>query len=376
MKRDYLGELIETWFADIIAQIQRQEKAFIEAKWGQNKERQREAERKIRSLCKELFDERLPEASPLWLVQNFLAAAIYNHLSALSEGKEKKSATEFRNLWKEHIHQTGPCIIKADLQRCGLIQMFSSIEMPSFTFSSLPFCSFFLQFTFTLAKPFISKDDEVFYILENPVVKDKVFKVPYVRSTSWKGNLRLVMRILRVCMETPDDAVIVRLFGNEKGEEEKFNQGRLSFYPSFFHQVNLELINPHSRGTKVGRRPITIESVPIGAEGTFNLLYVPFDCIGDREATLEAIVEDIAEVAKAVREMMLTYGFSAKKTSGFGIVERKVRNGILQVNYLVEEIRQGQRKRVPLRQTFDDLTQLPEIAQDIAARLRKEVADG
>ena len=35
----------------------------------------------------------------------------------------------------------------------------------------------------------------------------------------------------------------------------------------------------------------------------------------------EKVIEDLKNVTVGVREMMLTYGFSAKKSSGFGVIE-------------------------------------------------------
>jgi len=59
-------------------------------------------------------------------------------------------------------------------------------------FVALPRYSFGLELRFELARPYLSRDDDAFYIIDNPVRKDKVFKVPFVAPTSWKGSLRAV----------------------------------------------------------------------------------------------------------------------------------------------------------------------------------------
>ena len=66
----------------------------------------------------------------------------------------------------------------------------------------LPPGSWFLQFTFTLARPWISKDDDPFYVTEsvNPVRKDKVFKVPTMSAASWKGLLRWTVMHIRLVL--------------------------------------------------------------------------------------------------------------------------------------------------------------------------------
>ncbi|OQY98069.1 MAG: hypothetical protein B6D35_13205, partial [Candidatus Brocadia sp. UTAMX2] len=170
------------------------------------------------------------------------------------------------------------------------------LRKPTLDISDLPHFTFFLQFSFTLAEPYLSKDDEAFYICENPIRKDKVFKVPMVSGSTWKGNMRWTARQTEnLNPDKPDNDVIKRLFGNEKDEEKNFHRGRLNFYPAFFDQISLEVINPHDRKTKAGTLPIYIESVPEGATGTFSLLYVPFDLMGK---PLEQIKEQVSEDIK------------------------------------------------------------------------------
>lgn len=250
--------------------------------------------------------------------------------------------------------------------------------------SHLPPGSWFLTFTFTLAKPWISKDDDPFYVAEsvNPVRKDKVFKVPLMAASSWKGLLRWTVMHTRLALKkdtltdekfAQERFVQTLLFGDEKGEEPgqakdfaaylnalkpearreyerllrsyyglksddplPHHSGRLIFYPTFFNQIDVEVINPHSRETKAGRQPVYLECVPAGAKGTFSLLYVPFDLIGRPEAEIrKQAAEDVQRVVEGLKAMFLTYGFSAKRSSGYGVAKETLTNGILQLN--VEE---------------------------------------
>jgi len=237
-------------------------------------------------------------------------------------------------------------------------------------FPLLPPFSAFLQFEFKLSQPYLSRDDEIFHINENPVRKDKVFKVPMVAGSSWKGNLRWTAMKTDLEPVQNDPAEFARrrlrhtlLFGTETGFEtstgwEQFLDHRcatdsehyenctdvrcqevqneyrrllrerfhlsteeglphlvawLSFYPTFFDGIGLEVINPHDRVTRAGKQPIYFESVPIDATGIFSLLYAPLGDISEQEARA-----DLMCVAQAICAMMLIYGFSAKKTSGFG----------------------------------------------------------
>jgi len=205
------------------------------------------------------------------------------------------------------------------------------LEKPNINLSSFPDFSFFLQFTFELATPYISRDDEEFYVCDNPIRKDKVFKVPLISASNWKGNMRWTARQIKgLDTNKPDTINITRLFGNDKSEENNFKRGRLNFYSTFLDKIDLEVINPHKRETKAGTMPIYIESAPCGTKGTFTLLYVPFDLLGKKEDALKKEVkEDLKLVCDSLKEMMLTYGFSAKKSSGFGIAKDKLENGNL-----------------------------------------------
>jgi len=222
--------------------------------------------------------------------------------------------------------------------------------------------SWTVQITFTLRKPYLSKDDVDFYIIDNPVKKEWVFKVPYVAPSQWKGALRAaIMRELVEEQLEPEEFAkrryrLVLLFGDEKGEEpgsikglagyldqmggeeaaQLFRKmvrshfgipddkpmphlrGSLHFYPTFFGRIGLEAINPHPRDTGAGKNPIYFECVPAGTSGIFTLLYVPLDTGPKDEQSVQA---DLEAVASGVRAMLTTYGFGAKTSSGYGVAD-------------------------------------------------------
>ena len=60
----------------------------------------------------------------------------------------------------------------------------------------LPKYSFAIWFKFRLEAPYFSKDDDEFYIVQNPILKETNFKVPMVRGSSWKGTLAHAFRDL------------------------------------------------------------------------------------------------------------------------------------------------------------------------------------
>lgn len=238
----------------------------------------------------------------------------YHRLIAEGKKKGRDGADELRSKWaKQHIR------VDLDVPEGAF---WNWIAQPIFDLSILPRYSFSLHFTFTLNKPFLSKDDNPFYIIDNPIVRDKVFRLPMVRPSSWKGNLYAAL--WQLGYRKDQDKRVQRLFGVIRSDEAG-QSGRLSFFPTFFTQVGLEIINPHDRKRRVGKNPILFESVPIGASGIFTLLYVPFDRIGlDKSETCAQLAEDLPLLARGLQAMFRTYGFSAKRTSGYGTTKDEI----------------------------------------------------
>lgn len=182
-----------------------------------------------------------------------------------------------------------------------------------------------VEVSFTLRTPWYSKDDRPFHVLDNPVRKDRVFGVPYMSASSWKGMLRWACWMqagLRAHLEQNAGKIdgwrepdwILHLFGNEKGEQTDFHQGALVFYPTWFNRLGFEVINPHSREGRAGTQPIYYEVVPAGTEGTISLLYAPLPNMQpgvEPQAVLPQLLE-------AIETLLTTYGISAKRTVGWG----------------------------------------------------------
>jgi CRISPR-associated protein Cmr2 len=178
-----------------------------------------------------------------------------------------------------------------------------------------------IEVRFTLQTPWYSKDDRPFHVLDNPVRKDRVFGVPFMSAASWKGLLRWSCRMLAGLHRHLEDhggkidgwrdpKWVLHLFGNEKGEDERFQRGALAFYPTWFSKIGFEVINPHSRTRRAGTQPIYYEVVPAGTDGKLRLLYAPLP--GDEAG------DALGHLIDAVDALLSTYGFSAKRTVGWG----------------------------------------------------------
>lgn len=198
-----------------------------------------------------------------------------------------------------------------------------------------------ISVTFQLQTPWFSKDDVPFHVLDNPVHRDRVFGAPFMAASSWKGLLRWAARMksdpgLLTHLEQnennlsdwKDSKEVVHLFGNqrhfhnerdsgnERAEAERFQRGALAFRPTWFDKVGFEVINPHDRATKAGTQPILWEVVPPRATGTLNVLYAPVP--GASEPGVDR-QKAILLLFDAVESLITEYGFSAKRTSGWGV---------------------------------------------------------
>jgi len=198
----------------------------------------------------------------------------------------------------------------------------------------LPKNSVLIKISFTLKKPYTSKDEGEFHIIngkifENPIVRDRFTGLPIVRPSTWKGHLRFAAEKVE-WVDKEKKKIIRRLFGSEPGEDDLL-KGRLYFFPTFFiDDAKKDVITPLKRDTRTpARGPINLEVMRPGKEGDFYLLYVPFP--KGKDFKEKQIKEDLEFLTKALKLMFYTYGFSAKKTSGFGVVE-KLKEGKVEVH--------------------------------------------
>ncbi|RJX27665.1 MAG: hypothetical protein C4554_03875 [Dethiobacter sp.] len=265
---------------------------------------------------------------------------LFYHLIALTQ---KKSADKLRSTWQNTEYKDRVSNLDAKIDAWGLRGLLDVFRFPDINMAYLPFYSFVIRFTFTLAKPYVSRDEQVFYIIDNPVSKDKMFGLPHVIPSSWKGCLRSAIYQLGA-----DQDALKRIFGSAKeaGEYTIIQSGKsgtLHFYPTFFMQKSLEVINPHDRVRKVGKRPVLMECVPAGASGCFTLLYVPALNSMSNEKNdvamhvveskkpdvIKDVTKDLRLISEGLKAMFLTFGFGAKTSSGYGIATPDLDNGQL-----------------------------------------------
>jgi CRISPR-associated protein Cmr2 len=334
--------------------------------------------------------------------QSELAAAVYSELTCQGGGTESREV--FRQQWMKAVRSEGLHELPELRAAAPLLNAVDNRPGTADTLPQLPVGSSLLHLRFTLDEAFISRDDEAFYPIDNPVRKDPVFGLPVVSPAGWKGNLRwAAAKLWADAAGTPEFLAQERfrmalLFGDETGEESgdrlagyldgchpeaaalyremlrrHFNTsggdalphhaGRLEFFPTFFDRIGFEVINPHDRRRRAGTMPIYFESVPAGTQGWFTLVYVPFDLVGRPPAEIKATLEgDLPLLARTLTEMFCVYGFSAKKTSGFGVAKCGPNTA------------QGQWQVGRMTACVTDLAGLPGLADILVDRLEETLA--
>jgi CRISPR-associated protein Cmr2 len=204
----------------------------------------------------------------------------------------------------------------------------------------LPANSTLIKIKFTLKKPYTSKADGEFHyyekdergritpdILKNPIVRDKFTGLPLVKPSTWKGHLRYAAGMVDDSKIENKEKIIQRLFGSASVDDDS-TKGRLYFYPTFFEdKPKKDVITPLKRATRTPGRsgPIPIE-VMDNATGDFHLLYFPYPKGEDYDD--KQVDEDLKFLAESLKNMFYTYGFSAKKTSGFGVIKKLKENNV------------------------------------------------
>jgi len=220
--------------------------------------------------------------------------------------------------------------------------------------------TFAIKTQFKLTAPYYSSEDDDFYIISNPCIKEHVFKVPMVRGSSWKGALlngareiikeenksqkveylKSYFRIFGVgddsfrnIVDKVDDNSFKLFFMTsglaidvnsdvkkifEQYKKSKAQKGRAIFYPTYFDKLSFELINPHNRKTKAGTNPIHYEVVPKDSEGDLQIVYIPFDGVLEKDDTIkEQAKQDLEFLQKCIKRVAQN-GIGAKTKLGWG----------------------------------------------------------
>ena len=239
------------------------------------------------------------------------------------------------------------------------IESLSKIDIKNYILNT-----FAIKTNFKLTSPYYSSDNDDFYIISNPCIKEYVFKVPMVRGSSWKGALlKAGIEIFKEEKNHEYLGNIFRIFGvgnseyrelfdkNDKVIENKIliflalemgisfekeakeqlkdyfkikaQKGRAIFYPTYFNRLSLEVINPHNRKTKAGTNPIHYEVVPKDTFGELQIVYIPFDgVLEDNKSIKQQAEQDLKFLQRCINKVAQN-GIGAKTKLGWGRFEIK-----------------------------------------------------
>ena len=298
------------YYVAIEVEAKKKAKTYDDCLSKARKETDKERRKQQEEECRKKLREGVPNDPASTLVGRLLDEATLWWFLGLGNKEDARKHLYMAPAQNASLHEAGKITENLDFRA---------------NFNELPSAHWLaLQVDFELLTPWYSKDDRVFHLLDNPVRKDRVFGIPFMAASSWKGMLRWACRMqagLREHLEKhgntaewSDPEWILHLFGNEKGEAEEFSRGALVFYPTWFDRIGFQVINPHSREHRAGTKPIYYEVVPPGAKGTLSLLYAPWPGMEFKPNPQEVL----PKLLKAIETLLTVYGISAKRTVGWG----------------------------------------------------------
>ncbi len=78
---------------------------------------------------------------------------------------------------------------------------------------SLILGSFGIHYEFILQSPYFSRDDNEFYVVRNPMLKENVWKIPMIRASSWKGMLlKTASKVIASLIEKKETSSVAQHF--------------------------------------------------------------------------------------------------------------------------------------------------------------------
>ncbi|HRD88620.1 MAG TPA: hypothetical protein PK752_10270 [Accumulibacter sp.] len=216
----------------------------------------------------------------------------------------------------------------------GLVRLQAAELLPAVPdLACLPEGSATLELGFSLLSPLLTRDDDPFYLFDNPVRKDHIFSAPFLAAASVKGLCADAYR--RAFSDQPAtasieewrgaDAHALRLFGiADDGLQQGSRVGRLHFFPVWFDLVQFLVMNPRDPKRGTGKLPIQFEAVaPVDARGqavrgTLAAFY--FNPLGDSDKTPGDAIADVARFIAACAAWLPVLGLGAKRLAGYGAI--------------------------------------------------------
>ena len=209
--------------------------------------------------------------------------------------------------------------------------------------SVLPAFSAAVTLRFQLLTPLLTRDDDPFYLFDNPVRKDHIFGVPFLAAASLKGLAADAFQRgfphespwkdlgeddqTRTMRYRKDTSAAKRLFGIASDDPEQLasEAGRVHFSPAWFSHVQYLVMNPtKTDGSGIGTLPIQFEAVsPVTDKGKpvqVEISFFYFNPAGTKDSDEATARADLACLVGALAAWWPALGLGAKRLAGYGAI--------------------------------------------------------
>jgi len=226
-----------------------------------------------------------------------------------------------------------PCLIR-EIDHAALRQPVDVALLPEYSAA--------VTLRFQLLAPLLTRDDDAFYLFDNPVRKDHISGVPLLAAASVKGLAadafqrgfppELDWKSLgrndqeRKTAYRRKSALARRLFGVASDDKEcESEAGRLHFAPVWFSHVQYLVMNPTRQdGSGIGTQPIQFEAVsPVDEKGRpvqGEIAFFYFNPAGAKQADEATARTDLACLVGALAAWWPALGLGAKRLAGYGAI--------------------------------------------------------
>ncbi len=207
--------------------------------------------------------------------------------------------------------------------------VFRTHEIPGAeALNAFPKYSARLLLEFQLDTPLLTRDDDPFYLFDNPARKDHILGAPYLAAATLAGLAGdAYQRAFPAAAEWPgrtpfraQDPHAKRLFGiaPDGGPKDttEAEQGRLHFSPVWFQAIQYLVLNPGDEQRGIGTLPIQFEAIAPETTGILELRYCnPRGADASEEGDVRA---DLARLLGALAQWWPALGLGAKRLAGYG----------------------------------------------------------
>lgn len=205
-----------------------------------------------------------------------------------------------------------------------------------------------LLLSIRLLTPMLTKDDDPFYLFDNPVRKDHILGLPCLSAAAIKGlaadayqrafpgdvNWREAGQQAGVHQFRRDDhnqndlpQSALRLFGiADGGANTQVSQiGRLHFSPLWFDTVQFLVMNPGNPEKAIGTIPIQFEAIapdpPDKPNQTHEIEVIYCNPYGTKDTDEIHVRADLARFLAALAVWWPALGIGAKRLAGYGAIQ-------------------------------------------------------